>query len=94
MRAPEQHSPSLASRLAGDLLRAWVSGDALKVNAQLDHSIAVPVEACDTSEEERRHMLKAVAGRMRSCPALFESGRPDPALEVCVRLLGHLVSLD
>jgi hypothetical protein len=80
--------------LAEDLLRAWVSGDAVDVNAQLEHSIAVPVESCDSSEEERRHMLKAVAGRMRKCPNLFASGRRDPVLEVCVRLLGHLVSLE
>jgi hypothetical protein len=92
MLAPAQHSPSLASRLAGDLLRAWVSGDAVKVNAELEHSISAPFEVCDTSEEERRLMLKAVAARMRECPDLFEPKSQDLALAVCVRLLGHLVS--
>ena len=82
----------MASRLAEDLLRAWVSGEATKVNAHLENSVSVPFEPFDTCEEERRHMLKAVAGRMRRCPDLFASREQDPVLEVCARLLGHLVS--
>jgi hypothetical protein len=94
MHAFAQHGPSLASRLAEDLLKAWVSGDEAKVNAELEHSVSAPFEARDPSEEERRLMLKAVAGRMRKCPDLFESRSQDAVLEVCVRLLGHLASLD
>jgi len=94
MHVMERYSLSLASRLAGDLLRAWDSGDALKVHAQLEHSIALPFEACDAGEEERRHMLKAVAGRMWKCRDLFEARLRDPALEVCGQLLGHLAAPD
>jgi hypothetical protein len=87
-------SQSLAGRLAEELLKAWLSGDAGKVNAELERSISVSVEAYDTGEEERRHLLKAVAERMRNCPSLL--GRPsrDAALELCVHLLGHLVAPD
>jgi hypothetical protein len=83
---------SLASRKAEDLLRAWVSGERAKTSAELEHAISLPLQPCDTDEEERRHVLQSVAGRMRKCPDLFASRRLDPVLEVCVRLLSHLAS--
>jgi hypothetical protein len=92
MQYSVRESRSLASRQAEDLLRAWVSGEPAKVNAELEHSISLPFAPCDTGEEERRHMLQAVAGRMRRCPDLFASRSRDGVLEVCVRLLSHLVS--
>jgi hypothetical protein len=76
------------------LLRAWVSGEPAKVKAELEHAISLPFGPCDTVEEERRQMLQAVAGRMRTCPDLFASRNLDPVLEVCVRLLSHLVSMN
>jgi hypothetical protein len=94
MGACEQPGASLARRLAGELLQAWDSGDAAKVHAQLEHSIGMPIEACDAREEERRQVLKAVAGRMWKCPDLFEFRPQSPVLEVCGRMLGHLASPD
>ena len=92
MQYPVLENRSLASRQAEDLLRAWVSGEPAKVTAELEHAISLPLQPCDTDEEERRHVLQSVAGRMRKCPDLFASTRPDPVLEVCARLLSHLVS--
>ena len=94
MQHPVLQNRSLACRQAEDLLRAWVSGEPARVNAELEHAISLPLAPCDTGEEERRHMLQSVAGRMRKCPDLFASRRPDPVLEVCVRLLSHLVCMN
>jgi hypothetical protein len=94
MHAPAPFSPSLASRLAEDLLKAWISGDANQVNAELERSYSVPGAVGDFREEERRDLLKAVAGRMRRFPDLLEIRSQDAALSLCVRLLGHLVCPD
>src|SRR5208337_2985240 len=80
---------TLSSRLAEDLLKAWMSGDAAKVDAELQRSIAAPREPGDICEEERRHLLKAVAARMRRSGDVFRER--DPVLELCAHLLGHLV---
>jgi hypothetical protein len=91
-----QYSPSLAGRLAEDLLRAWLSGNALKVRAELERSISIPAEVYDTGEQERRDLLKAVAGRMRKYPDLLEVENQNrhPEWELYVRLLGHMVPMD
>jgi hypothetical protein len=88
-----QHSPSLAGRLAEDLLKAWLSGNAVKVRAELDRSVSVPVEMSDSGEQERRDLLKAVAGRMRKYPDLLDvkNQTQHPEWVVYVRLLGHMV---
>jgi hypothetical protein len=78
--------------MAEDLLIAWISGDAVRVNQELERSISVPIEACDAGEEERRRLIKVVAGRMRNCPDLLESHSQSPELKLCVCLLGRLVS--
>ena len=83
---------SLAGRMAEDLLIAWISGDAVRVHTELERSISVPVEACDAGEEERRRLIKVVAGRMRNCPDLLESHSQSAELKLCVCLLGRLVS--
>jgi hypothetical protein len=88
------HSPSLASRSAEDLLKAWVSGEPARIDAQLERISSLPFEPCDTGEGERRNMLRAVAVRMRECPDLLAPKHQDPVLEVCVRLLSHLVSVN
>ena len=92
MNAPRHHGTSLAGRMAEDLLRAWICGDAVRVHTELERSISVPVEACDAGEGERRRLIKAVAGRMRNCPDLLESQSQSPELKLCVCLLGRLVS--
>ena len=86
-----QYSPSLAGRLAEDLLKAWLSGNAAKVRAELERSISIPVEMRDTGEQERRDLLKAVAGRMRKYPDLPDAQSVHPEWELYMRLLGHMV---
>lgn len=92
MQATLQYGTSLAGRLAEDLLKAWISGDPAKVNMELERSLSISVDSYDTSEEERRHLLKAVADRMRTCPDLLEPLASSSELDVCVSLLGHLVA--
>lgn len=89
MQVSVQHQ-SLAGRLAENLLKAWLSADAVKVRTELERSIAVPVEAHDTFEQERRQLLQAVANRMRKCPGLFEPRRPSPEVDLYTHLLFNL----
>ena len=93
MQPQLQHSPSLAGRLAEDLLSAWFSGNAVKVSAELERSISIPVESYDTGEQERRDLLKAVAGRMRKCPEILNAKNrtQHPEWELYAKLLGHIV---
>lgn len=84
-----QMNPPLSSQLAGDLLRAWRSGDAGLMATELQRSLSVSMDVPDVGEEERRLLLHTVAMRMRT---LQPSPRvEDPVLRVCARLLGHLV---
>jgi hypothetical protein len=96
MQALLQYSPSLAGRLAEDLLKAWLSGNAGKVQAELERSISIPVAVYDTGEQERRDLLKAVAARLRKYPDLLDvQGQSEhPEWALYVRLLGHMVPMD
>jgi|HubBroStandDraft_1064217.scaffolds.fasta_scaffold1208602_1 hypothetical protein len=96
MQLLAQYSPSLAGQLAEDLLKAWLSGNPVKVRAELERSISIPVAVYDTGEQERRDLLKAVAGRMRKYPDLLEVEKQNqhPEWELYVRLLGHMVPMD
>ena len=77
--------PILGRPTGGGPAESLDLGDAVKVNTELERSISVPVEAHDAGEEERRHLLKAVAGHMRKCPDLLESGSQSPELKLsCV----------
>ena len=87
-----QQDTPLSTRLAEDLLRAWRSGNVVAVQAQLQRTLAVSTEAMDVGEEERRHLVQAVAARLCSHPDV--SKIDDPVLEVCAKLLGHLVSAE
>ena len=80
---------TLSAQLAEDLLRAWTSGDRAQVQAELARSLAVPPDPDDICEEERRHLVQAVAERMRGSRDIFRNG--DPALKLCAHLLHHLV---
>ena len=95
MHSLEIHSPSLAGRLAEELLKAWLSGNPAKVNAELERSISVPLEADDAGEQERRDLLKAVAGQMKKRAALLEAPcqAHHPKWELYMRLLGHMVPM-
>lgn len=78
--------------MAEDLLKAWISGNAARVNTELERSFSVPVEDYDVSEEERRYLLKAVAAKMKTRPGLLQVEDQDPMLSLCLNLLKHLVS--
>jgi hypothetical protein len=92
MQALMQSTPSLAGRLAEDLLKAWLSGDELDVHAQLERSVSVSSEVDDTNEQERRQLLKAVAVRMSERDDLLDHRGESPQLELYIHLLGHMVS--
>ena len=90
MQVLTQHCASLAGQMADDLLRAWISGDAVKVDAEIHRSISIAVDARDTGEQERRHLLQAVAGRMRKRADLLRAWSESPELELYAQLLGHM----
>ena len=92
MPAFTQSYPSLAGLLAEDLLKAWLTGDAVRLRTELERSATVPVEARDTGEQERRHLLQAVATRMRRCPNLFDPRSQTPELDLYAHLLWHMVA--
>ena len=80
----------LSVSLAEALLRAWILGDARKVNAELERSGFVEAELEQGQEAERMQVLKAIAERMQTCPDVFAPPSTDPALDLCVDLLAHL----
>jgi hypothetical protein len=80
----------LAGQRAGDLLRAWIAGDAARFEHELESILTGATGACDSGEEERRNLLRAVALRMKKCPDVFGLPR-KAAVELCLNLLGHLV---
>jgi hypothetical protein len=92
MQVLVQSNPSLAGRLAEDLLKAWLSGDEQNVHAQLARSASIPSDVEDTNEQERRQLLKAVAARMREREDLLDHRRESPQLDLYIHLLGHMVS--
>jgi hypothetical protein len=91
MQASVQHYQSLAGWHAENLLKAWLTGDAAKLDTELERSLMVPFEANDAGEEERRHLLQAVAKRMSQRPDLLEPWSQSPELGLYVRLLWHMV---
>ena len=86
MPALTYRNPPLSTLMAKDLLRAWSSRDAARMDAELRRTLSLSVEVEDLGEEERRNLLHAVATRMASRP------QEDPILDTCVKLLEHLVN--
>jgi hypothetical protein len=84
------HTPTLSTSLAESLLRAWVIGDAEKVQVELRRSEYLEPDFDEGEEAERIQLFKAVAQRMETCPDLFAPRSLDPGLDVCVELLAHL----
>jgi hypothetical protein len=74
------------------LLRAWMVGDSGRLEAELEKSLSADLPAANDGEEERVQLLRAVAGRMRSCPDPFAPWCVDPGLDLCLDLLTHLIS--
>jgi hypothetical protein len=83
--------PDLAGQRAGDLLRAWISGDAGRLENEIESILSDRAGDCDDGEEERANLLRAVALRMKSCPDVFRLPR-NASLDLCLNLLGHLVA--
>lgn len=91
MQVAVQNCSSLAGRMAENLLKAWLSGDAVRVHTELARSLSVPVGVYDTGEQERRQLLQAVARRMREYSDLLEPRSQSPELNLYLNLLWHLV---
>ena len=93
MQTQELATPSLAGKLAEDLLKAWIAREQLTVRRELESSISIPMEGCDGGEAERRELLKAVAIRMRARRDAPLLDAPGADLELCMKLLVHIVEL-
>ena len=94
MLASVQQYPSLAGRQAETLLKAWLSGDAVKIHTELERSISISVVAHDTGEQECWQLLQAVASRMMECPDLLDARSERPELKLYAHLLWHLICPD
>src|ERR1035437_4373211 len=94
MLALAQQHPSLAGRLAETLLKAWLSGDTVKLHTELVRSISISAAAHDTGEQECRQLLQAVARRMIECSDLLDPPIQRPELKLCAHLLWHLICPD
>ena len=81
----------MAGHLAEELLKAWLSGDVTKMNAEFERCMSLPVDTYDTGEQERRQLLQAVAGRMMHCSDPLELREETPNLDLLMQLLGHIV---
>ena len=84
-------APDLAGQRAGDLIRAWISGDAGRFASEIESILRDATGAGDAGEEERRNLLRAVALRMKKCPHVFDQPQ-NAGIELCLNLLGHLVA--
>jgi hypothetical protein len=84
--------PSVATRQAEELLRAWVCGDLPKLWEELERSEHIGAAADADPDIEHLELLKSVASRMRCRPDLFAERSMDPQLGLCVDLLMHLAS--
>jgi hypothetical protein len=90
MTTVAQPDTPLSTRMAENLLRAWESGDSAQVERELQRSLSISTDSEDVCEEERRHLLFAVAMRLKTHPDVSKSG--DPVLDLCAKLLEHLAS--
>jgi len=90
MRIINRESQVASIDLAGALLRAWVRGDRLAFEAELDRSSRIPPDHQDTGEAERLQMLSAIAIRLKACDDPFLPDSVDLGVGVCVNLLSHL----
>jgi len=92
MQLLESHSPSIASRQAQVLLRAWVCGDLPRLQAELDRSTFLFTAADHRPDSEQLELLRSVAFQMKGCADLYAERTADPRLGLCVDLLMHLAS--
>jgi len=90
MKLTHQPAQVASIELAGALLRAWVQGDRLAFEAELDRSSRNPPDHWDTGEAERLQMISAIADRLRACDDPLAHGSADPGIDVCASLLSHL----
>lgn len=89
MAAQDTEENPASLDLAAALLRAWIDGDAERLKTELAHNL-------DSAgfTEEGAELLGAIVARMRGCRDLFAPRRQDPALDLCIDLLSHLVNRD
>jgi hypothetical protein len=77
---------------ASALLRAWIRGDASRLESELSRSIDQPDAGDESMGGEESALLNAIARRMCECPDPFVDPGSDPALDLCINLLFHIVS--
>ena len=92
MPSLQTRPPSVAARQAQELLRAWVCGDLLRLQAELDRSTFLCRAAEGHPDGEQLELLKSVALQMQCCPDLYAERTMDPQLGLCVDLLMHMAS--
>jgi hypothetical protein len=78
--------------MAESMLRALIRGDKTALLTQADRMLAFSAPAVDSAEEERMHLLSAVARSIQTKPDRLQSPHDDPGIQVCVDLLLHLAA--
>ena len=78
--------------MAESMLRAWIRGDNTALLTEVDRTLAFSAPAADSGEEERMHLLSAVARCIQTKPDRLAASQDDPGLQVCVNLLLHLAA--
>ena len=81
---------TLAVKQAQTLLRAWVLGEAPRLEAELDRTVFIALPRAIDCQDERMALLKSIALEMKSCRNLFAERTSDPQVGLCVDLLAHL----
>ena len=80
-----------AAELAAALLRAWLRAEPDYFNFELGRYTAPPQDEFG-AEGEQQMLLNAIAHRICECPNPFAGPAEDPGLDLCIRLLLHMVS--
>jgi hypothetical protein len=92
MSSVQMEAAPVAVRHAEALLSAWIAGDALKIEEELERTSHLSVCCRNGLEEEQLELLKALASHMKCQRDLVADQSLDSRLEGCVNLLRHLVA--
>jgi hypothetical protein len=88
---PTERIPASAG-MAESMLRAWIRGDSAALLTEAGRTLAFSAPLLDSAEEERMHLLSAVARCIQTRPDPLQSSSDDPGIQVCVNLLLHLAA--
>lgn len=82
----------VSAGMAEAMLRALIRGDTAALLLQADRMLASSSPADDSAEEERMHLLNAVAMCIRTRPDRLQAPQDDLGIQVCIDLLLHLAA--